>query len=551
MPYLKLKIVSGSETGQNDNYSFTPLGGSIGRSEDCDWTLLDSDRFVSKKHLVISYRNQQFILTDVSSNGVIINGAATPLGRGNEHILQTIDSLVIGKHVVKVEEVNVDSDNLNPFQSPSSDSDLLGLVLGTNTTSEPIHNPIHKPNQETNQTPMQDPLAAFNVPESLELFTQTKQESELGLEGILSASVKSPAANEFSNFNDQSNPFNISAAPVASASQVNVTPQSDAIIAKVTADDSLIPDDWDIFDTKSAADKVELPFEANIPMTPVHSGENVDANLHNDILPPSDIHIQAAESLPEEPSSIFDAQPLAISDNHHVQDVQSTPPLAMPTVQKTSSQHSDNAHLSGSVEEPVKTTNDDFFTALYDKLGLSKEFKASIDQETFAEDIATILLSTTQGLMSLLASRTAFKQESRLSSTLIQAKSNNPIKFSIDPVDTLEMLLVKKKKGYMSVGNSYDEAMEDIQLHQMAFMSGLQGSLDGVLAQLAPEDIEKQVSKKSQRFLGLNSNSQCWQIYKEKQPLLAKSVKENLNEVLGTYFSEAYQSQINRFKNEK
>jgi predicted component of type VI protein secretion system len=118
-------------------------------------------------------------------------------------------------------------------------------------------------------------------------------------------------------------------------------------------------------------------------------------------------------------------------------------------------------------------------------------------------------------------------------------------------VDTLEMLLVKKKKGYMTTGDAYDEALKDIQLHQMAFMAGLQGTLVGLMAELAPETIEKQVNEKSKRFMGLNSNSQCWQVYKEKQQTLATSVTENLNEILGSYFSEAYQSQINSFKNEK
>jgi type VI secretion system FHA domain protein len=226
-------------------------------------------------------------------------------------------------------------------------------------------------------------------------------------------------------------------------------------------------------------------------------------------------------------------------------------PLLKPTPQNTHQQHSDKINKGLSPDGVSNTTDDDFFTSLYEKLGLSKEFKGKINREVFADDIATILLSTTQGLMSLLASRTAFKQESRMSATLIQPKSNNPIKFSIDPVDTLEMLLVKKKKGYKSVGDSYDEAMQDIQLHQTAFMSGLQGTLNGVLAQLDPEDIEAEVNKKSQMFKGLNSNSQCWKIYKEKQPLLARSVKENLNEVLGTYFSDSYQSHINRYKNEK
>ncbi len=51
--------------------------------------------------------------------------------------------------------------------------------------------------------------------------------------------------------------------------------------------------------------------------------------------------------------------------------------------------------------------------------------------------------------------------------------------------------------------------------------------------------------------MGLNANSQCWQLYKEKQNTLAKSVTENLNEILGSYFSDAYQAQINSFKNEQ
>jgi type VI secretion system FHA domain protein len=119
--------------------------------------------------------------------------------------------------------------------------------------------------------------------------------------------------------------------------------------------------------------------------------------------------------------------------------------------------------------------------------------------------------------MSLLNSRTAFKQESRLSLTSVQPRSNNPIKFSIDPVDTLEMLLLKKKKGYMSAQDSYEEAVNDIQLHQMAFLSGLQATLTGVMGQLDPEAIETQVNESGRSFMGLNSSAKCWQLYKEKQ----------------------------------
>jgi len=512
MPYLKLKIVSGSEIGQNDNYNFTDSGGSIGRSEDCEWTLIDSDRFVSKKHLVVTYKNQQFVLTDVSSNGVVINSAGEPLGRGNEHVFKAKDTLVIGKHVVKVADINLDIQGTNPFQTQHDDGDLLGLVMDANAASKPMLEP-------------QAPQAQFKIPDSSEspdLFNDLRPESDLGLGDILSAPIKSSAPSQSSNFNEQPNPFNASAA----SSPFGVVSENQA----TKNDEALIPDDWEMFDTMSTVGDFESPIESNIPKTPIANEESSDTNT----LAQSEIHQSAPEFLPEKKSPVFDEAPL----------VKTTPKEASP-------HNPVNTQQSVSAEGISNTANDEFFSTLYEKLGLSKEFKATINRETFADDIATILLSTTKGLMSLLASRTAFKQESRMSATLIQPKSNNPIKFSIDPVDTLEMLLVKKKKGYMSVGNSYDEAMEDIQLHQMAFMSGLQGTLDGVLAQLAPEDIETQVNKKSHMFKGLNSNSQCWKIYKEKQPLLAKSVKENLNEVLGTYFSDSYQSHINRYKNEK
>lgn len=530
MPYLKLKIVSGSEMGQNDHYSFTHLGGSIGRSEECDWTLLDSDRFVSKKHLVISYRNQQFVLTDVSSNGVIINSAGSPLGRGNEHILQTTDTLIVGKHVVQVDDMSFDVEEANSLQSHDSDGDLLGLVMGASSITDPI------------QEPIQEPLTHFIPPETPNLFKEPEPESGLGLGDILSAPSKSATASDFSQSNEHSNPFNISAQP---SSPFSATSENKANNISVKSDDSLIPDDWELFDTAPSADTFEQPIETKITVTPPVAETSFDKNQHDNTLVQSELHQSPAEFLPGNNPPLFVEEPLQAEQNVP-QAAKETQPMVKPIHQEA-----DITHQSASAEAIANTTNDDFFTALYEKLGLSKEFKGSINREAFADDIATILLSTTQGLMSLLASRTAFKQESRLSSTLIQPRSNNPIKFSIDPVDTLEMLLVKKKKGYMSVSDSYDEAVEDIQLHQMAFMSGLQGTLNGVLAQLAPEEIEKQVNKKSSRFMGLNSNSQCWQIYQEKQPLLAKSVKENLNEVLGTYFSEAYQSQINSFKNEK
>jgi predicted component of type VI protein secretion system len=82
----------------------------------------------------------------------------------------------------------------------------------------------------------------------------------------------------------------------------------------------------------------------------------------------------------------------------------------------------------------------------------------------------------------------------------------------------------------------------------MAFLTGLQATLNGVLQQLEPEKIENEAKEKGRKFMGLNANAQNWQTYKEKQALLATKVQQNLNEVLSSYFADAYQAQINRIK---
>ncbi len=64
------------------------------------------------------------------------------------------------------------------------------------------------------------------------------------------------------------------------------------------------------------------------------------------------------------------------------------------------------------------------------------------------------------------------------------------------------MLLLKKKKGYLTAKESYDEAVSDIQLHQMAFLSGLQATVTGVLNQISPESIENQINEKGRSFMG-------------------------------------------------
>ncbi|MBA57501.1 MAG: type VI secretion system-associated FHA domain protein TagH [Pseudomonadales bacterium] len=106
---LVLEVVSTEKhlMGQNARHLFYPAGGVIGRSSGCDWIIPDQTRHMSGRHAIISYESGQFFITDISTNGIYLNGVealdknrATPLNDG--------DRLLMGQIHFTV-QVNVES----------------------------------------------------------------------------------------------------------------------------------------------------------------------------------------------------------------------------------------------------------------------------------------------------------------------------------------------------------------------------------------------------------------------------------------------------------
>lgn len=72
----------------------------IGRSADADWVLSDPARIVSKHHCRIERQAGGFFLTDMSTNGVLIN--SVPLERESAKMLVDGDVLTLGDAIVAV-----------------------------------------------------------------------------------------------------------------------------------------------------------------------------------------------------------------------------------------------------------------------------------------------------------------------------------------------------------------------------------------------------------------------------------------------------------------
>ena len=105
---LRLKVTSEQKEllGEDYLHEFDAEGGTIGRSLDNDWILPDPDHYISGKHATVDFQSGAYYLADISTNGVYINGADEPLGRGNPRRLFDGDTLRMGdfEFVVALDE---------------------------------------------------------------------------------------------------------------------------------------------------------------------------------------------------------------------------------------------------------------------------------------------------------------------------------------------------------------------------------------------------------------------------------------------------------------
>jgi type VI secretion system FHA domain protein len=107
---LRLKIISRhrQSLGDRSSMEFGHNGGTIGRSLESDWVLPDGQRYLSSRHASIDFRSGSYYIVDTSTNGVYVNDAEQPVGRGNPQRLFTGDRIRIGEYEMSVEITDED-----------------------------------------------------------------------------------------------------------------------------------------------------------------------------------------------------------------------------------------------------------------------------------------------------------------------------------------------------------------------------------------------------------------------------------------------------------
>jgi type VI secretion system FHA domain protein len=88
-----------AQFGSRAQKAFPEVGGSIGRSEDCDWVLAAPG--VSRIHAMVRCLNGIYFIEDRSTNGMLLNGA--PLPKGEPSALKDGDRLQIDTFEISVQ----------------------------------------------------------------------------------------------------------------------------------------------------------------------------------------------------------------------------------------------------------------------------------------------------------------------------------------------------------------------------------------------------------------------------------------------------------------
>jgi type VI secretion system protein len=100
----------------------------IGRAIENDWVLVDPTCQVSKRHCALSHEGGQFIITDLSTNGVFVDDESTPVGCGALRPLMNGQTLQIGvyRFAVSVDTGEATIDVAPPRSEASVSSILYG-----------------------------------------------------------------------------------------------------------------------------------------------------------------------------------------------------------------------------------------------------------------------------------------------------------------------------------------------------------------------------------------------------------------------------------------
>ena len=166
--------------------------------------------------------------------------------------------------------------------------------------------------------------------------------------------------------------------------------------------------------------------------------------------------------------------------------------------------------------------------------------------EEVASQLGEVLRIVVAGTMQVLQARNQIRKEFRMATTQVSQKNNNPLKFSADVADALHKLLVQRSPAYLDTVSSFNDAFDDIRVHQFAMLASLRVAFTYMLNQFDPEVLQAQFAKQGGRgsVLGMGGKPKLWEAYVARYGELAADRDFAFRRLFGEEFGKAYEQNL-------
>lgn len=183
--------------------------------------------------------------------------------------------------------------------------------------------------------------------------------------------------------------------------------------------------------------------------------------------------------------------------------------------------------------------------------GLNPADFASIDRNELAHHIGGILNRSTKSMMLLLRSRDEIKSAMRTDVTLLAARNNSPLKFSVDVEDALKKLLTPSAdNGFTESNKAIDKGLHDIKIHQLAMLEAMRSALRIALSHFNPEILERKTREANPvaSTLPLAREAKLWEQFQMRYDQITRDAVDDFSDLFGRELKKAYEKSVKELK---
>ena len=211
-------------------------------------------------------------------------------------------------------------------------------------------------------------------------------------------------------------------------------------------------------------------------------------------------------------------------------------------IKSTASERTAHSTTNKPKEQPESTINNNnaYLAALSKGLGIELNNLENPEQTLF--EIGAALRSSVNGIQQLLRTRTELKNKLTANATTILAQGNNPIKFSHDVNEALNVI-IHHKPGYLQGIEAINQSCKDIQANQLAIHDACQHTLDALIEKLSPQTLVYRFIQEGIQSKFGKADAQYWQAYSKLHEQIS-SDPDWRNALLEQDFAKQYESQL-------